>query len=206
MLIKVCGLTRQEDVNVCRDLGADWAGFIFHPDSPRAVDPERAAALDTGDLLRVGVFVRQDPEEAMRIMRECRLDLAQLHGDQDPIFCLRLGPERVIRTFWPKRYEATEDLQQELDRFASCCGWFLLDAGLSGGGHGTRIDASLLEDGLRFDRPWILAGGLGPESIREALTLESDGVDLNSGVESAPGIKDRQAIATTIEAIQGERR
>ena len=205
MRIKVCGLTRQEDVKACRDLGADWVGFIFHPDSPRSINPERAAALDTKDLLRVGVFVRQNPEEALRIMRDCRLDLAQLHGDQTPDFCRRLGPERVIRTFWPKRYEGGQDLQLELDRFASCCSWFLLDAGRSGGGHGIRIDASLLECGLRLERPWILAGGLGPGNIRESLALAPDGVDLNSGVESAPGLKDRQAMRATIKAIQGER-
>jgi phosphoribosylanthranilate isomerase len=204
MRIKVCGLTRQEDVDACRELGAHWAGFIFHPESKRHIHPEGAASLETGDLLRVGVLVRQDPEEALDLMRQCRLDLVQLHGDQDPDFCGRLGPERVIRTFWPQRFDREEDLQRELDRYASCCAWFLLDAGLSGGGHGKRIDAEWIPRGLRFERPWLLAGGLGPESIGAGLTLRPHGVDLNSGVESAPGVKDRQAIAQTLSTIQGE--
>ena len=204
MRIKVCGLTRQEDVNACRELGAHWAGFIFHPDSRRYIAPERAASLETGSLLRVGVFVRQDPEEILAIMEACRLDLAQLHGGQDPDFCRRVGPERVLKVLWPQRYEAKEDLQQELDRYAPCCAWFLLDAGLSGGGHGTRIQAPWLGEGLRFRRPWILAGGLGPESIGAGLALGPDGVDLNSGVESAPGIKDRQAMAQTLSTIEGD--
>ncbi len=204
MRIKVCGLTRQNDVNVCSELGAHWAGFIFHPDSPRSISPEKAASLETGDLWRVGVLVRQDPEEALSLVRRCRLDLVQLHGDQDPEFCRRMGPERVIRTFWPKRYENEEDLQRELDRYAPCCAWFLLDAGLSGGGHGRRIEAEWLGRGLRFERPWLLAGGLGPEGIRAGLTLRPDGVDLNSGVETTPGVKDRQAIARTLNTIQGE--
>jgi len=205
MRIKVCGLTRQEDVDACRQLGAHWAGFIFHPESKRHIHPQQAASLETGDLLRVGVLVRQEPEEALSIMRQCRLDLVQLHGDQDPDFCRRMGPQRVIRTFWPKRYDSEEDLQRELDRYANCCAWFLLDAGLSGGGHGKRIEAEWLGRDIRFERPWLLAGGLGPESIGAGLTLAPDGVDLNSGVESAPGIKDPQAIAQTLSTLQGER-
>jgi len=205
MRIKVCGLTRQKDIDACRELGVHWVGFIFHPESKRSIHPERAASLETGDLVRVGVLVRQDPEEALSIMRQCRLDLVQLHGDQDPAFCRRVGPERVIRTFWPKRYDSEEDLQRELDRFASCCAWFLLDAGLSGGGHGRRIDAKRLGPDLRFERPWLLAGGLGPESIGAGLTLRPDGVDLNSGVETAPGVKDPQAIVQTLSTLQGER-
>ncbi|MEF8941322.1 MAG: phosphoribosylanthranilate isomerase [Desulfohalobiaceae bacterium] len=204
MRIKVCGLTRQRDIDACREFGAHWAGFIFHPESKRHIHPERAASLETGDLVRVGVLVRQDPEEALSIMRQCRLDLVQLHGDQDPAFCRRMGPERVIRTFWPQRFEREEDLQRELDRYAPCCDWFLLDAGLSGGGHGKRIEAEWLAGGLCFERPWLLAGGLGPESIGAGLSLRPDGVDLNSGVEAAPGIKDRHAIAQTLSTLQGE--
>jgi phosphoribosylanthranilate isomerase len=204
MRIKVCGLTRQKDVNACRELGAHWAGFIFHPESKRHIHPERAASLETGGLVRVGVLVRQDLDEALDLMRRCRLDLVQLHGDQDPAFCRRMGPEKVVRTFWPQRYEAEKDLQQELDRYAPCCGWFLLDAGLSGGGHGRRIETEWLGRGLRLERPWLLAGGLGPESIGAGLTLRPDGVDLNSGVEAAPGVKDRRAIAKTLSTLQGE--
>jgi phosphoribosylanthranilate isomerase len=204
MRIKVCGLTRQEDVNACRELGVHWAGFIFHPDSQRSIAPEHAAALDTGDLWRVGVFVRQAPEEVLAAARGCRLDFVQLHGDQDPEFCRRVGPDRVIKVLWPQRCDSAEDMQRELDRYAPCCAWFLLDAGRSGGGHGIRIQVPWLNSGPRFPRPWLLAGGLGPGSVGAGLVLRPDGVDLNSGVEVAPGVKDRQALAQTISTMQGE--
>ncbi|SDB14411.1 phosphoribosylanthranilate isomerase [Desulfonatronum thiosulfatophilum] len=188
-LIKVCGLLRSEDVLLCEELGVDWTGFIFHPASPRNADPKLVAALPRGKALRVGVFVDQSAEDVCRIMKEARLDLAQLHGRQDQQFCAALGRERVIRVFWPQRYAGRELLEQDLQAFASVCNWFLLDAGTSGGGHGASLNFRVLH-GLNSPRPWLLAGGLGPENIRQALDrCLPDGLDLNSGVEDAPGKK-----------------
>ncbi|GAB6060339.1 phosphoribosylanthranilate isomerase [Desulfonatronum parangueonense] len=190
-LIKICGLRRPEDVLLCDEMGVDWTGFIFHPPSPRSVDPKLVAGLPKGQAARVGVFVDQSAEEVLRIMEMAGLDLAQLHGGQDRKFCAAVGANRVIRVFWPQRYARRELLEQDLDAYASVCRWFLLDAGTSGGGHGASLDFAGLH-GLNSPSPWLLAGGLGPENIRQALDqCTPDGLDLNSGVEVAPGMKSR---------------
>lgn len=203
--VKVCGMTSPEDAAMCADLGASMLGFIFHPGSPRNVSPSLPAAMArVSTVTTVGVFVKQDAQETARILEAGGLDLAQLHGGQDEEFCEAVGPERVIKVVWPERYASKEELQAELDRFAPCCSWFLFDAGTSGGGHGTTLDLSFLDD-LAIPRPWLLAGGLGPETIKAVLELrpenQPDAVDLNSGVESAPGVKSRDKLERTLEKI-----
>ncbi|MDY7000420.1 MAG: phosphoribosylanthranilate isomerase [Thermodesulfobacteriota bacterium] len=202
-LIKVCGLTRQEDADACVKLGVDLTGFIFHSPSPRNVEPGHAAKIETGQALRVGVFVRQDLEETASIMREARLDLAQVHNpDRDPEFCKALGPEKVMRVFWPERYPDRASLEKDLARFEGVARYILLDAGTSGGGHGRSLNFSDL-NGLLCPTPWLLAGGLGPHNLERAVAeCAPFGVDLNSGVESAPGIKDAKKMARAVEIIK----
>jgi phosphoribosylanthranilate isomerase len=206
-IIKVCGLTRAEDVALCEELGVDWIGFIFHPASPRNVHVDQVTAIAKGQALRVGVFVRQGVEEVCSIMDRAGLDLAQLHGGQDQAFCRAVGPKRVIKVFWPQQYSRMEELKQDIEAYASeayaDCRVVLLDAGTSGGGHGRSLDFANLR-GLRLPLPWILAGGLGPENIREALLhCTPDGVDLNSGVEDAPGRKNRMLLNNAVKLIRG---
>jgi len=201
MLIKVCGLTRAEDVDACEDLGIDLLGFIFHPKSPRSVAPEQVAGFPRGTALRVGVFVRQPREDVREIMDRAGLDLAQLHGGYTPSDCRHIGRERVIKTFWPMRHSGPETLVQEMESFAASCRYLLLDSGTSGGGHGQTTRAPWLS-GASFPCPWILAGGLGPDTVRhQLLELTPNGVDLNSDVESSPGIKDAGLIRRTLESI-----
>jgi len=203
-LIKVCGLTRQEDANACIKLGVDLTGFIFHLPSPRNVSPEHAAGIETGRAVRVGVFVRQDLKETASIMQKAGLGLAQLTGDQDPEFCKIIGPERVMRVFWPERYPDRLSLEKDLARFTGVSRYVLLDAGTSGGGHGRSLDFSGLK-GLRCPAPWFLAGGLGPHNLAKAVAgCNPNGVDINSGVESAPGIKDAKKLAKALEIIRKE--
>lgn len=172
------------------EMGADLLGFIFAARSPRRVDPARVAAMPRGRARRVGVFVEQDADEVNRIMERAGLDFAQLHAGQDEAFCEAVGPGRVIRVFWPQRHESLDSLQREMERFAGSCASMLLDSGTSGGGHGTSLDFRALA-GLKAPRPWLLAGGLSPENAAQALSQAApDGLDLNSGVESAPGVKD----------------
>ncbi len=200
-LVKVCGLTRQEDAHLCAQLRVNLAGFIFHPDSPRNIAPEAAAAIDTGAMMRVGVFVRQSVEEVREIMSRARLHLAQLHGDQVEAFCEALGRNRVMRVFWPERHASREDLEREMARFVPLARYFLLDAGSGGGGHGRATDFTLLA-GLRVDKSWFLAGGLGPDNLAEALLRTCPcGVDLNSGVEASPGIKDHDKVRTAMSIL-----
>ncbi len=212
--IKVCGITAQvyADMAACpaegsaKMSGADCLGFIFHGPSPRNVRPEAVADIRTPEhVLRVGVFVRQDADEVQRVMRMARLDLAQLAGNQDEAFCEAVGPHRVMRVFWPERHRDAPDpldaLRVELDRFAGLLRFALLDAGQSGGGHGRSLDFAAL-DGLEPPAPWWLAGGLGPDNLSRALTSCTPfGVDLNSGVESAPGVKDTKKLVRAFQVL-----
>ncbi|MFW5731250.1 MAG: phosphoribosylanthranilate isomerase [Desulfonatronovibrionaceae bacterium] len=199
MMIKVCGLTCQEDLEFCQEMGIDLTGFIFHPSSPRCVDPELAGGLKKKNELRVGVFVRQTPAEILDITDVAGLDLVQLHGDQDRDFCAQVGPERVMRAFWPERYSGPEELQAELEFFSHVCRFFLLDAGKNTGGHGRSITSPWL-DQIRSPRPCFLAGGLGPENIEKMYFPGISGVDLNSGVEAGPGgRKDKEKIKRVLK-------
>ena len=101
--IKVCGITRQSDLSTAMGMGAHFCGFIFHPGSPRYIAPSRAAALDSALIRRVGVFVNQNAEEIMDIMKTARLEFAQLHGAHSLDCARRIGPEKVIRVLWPDR-------------------------------------------------------------------------------------------------------
>lgn len=187
MKLKICGMTRQEDINCAMSLGYDFCGFIFHPRSPRHIAPERAARLETGPMRRVGVFVDQTGSRIVEIMRIARLDYAQLHGAQTEADTDRIGAESVIRVLWPDRYPAVTGLEEEAAKMR--CAFFLLDAGKSGGGSGQALAWSDLAT-LALPAPWFLAGGLDCDNIRAALARCSpDGLDFNSGLELAPGQK-----------------
>ncbi|MBC15665.1 MAG: N-(5'-phosphoribosyl)anthranilate isomerase [Desulfovibrio sp.] len=200
-LVKVCGMTRMKDVERCVELGVDLLGFIFHPKSPRNVDPDFVASVKTGKVSKVGVFVNQPHEEVLEIMERCGLHAAQLHGSPDIHYCWRIGPDRVIRTFWPDTYSSGAALQADLARFEEACGHFLLDAGTKGqGGTGQTIDFGKLQD-IEIHTPWFLAGGIGPHNIDEVLALNPPGIDINSGVEKSPGIKDADKLRAVFDRI-----
>ena len=204
MLIKFCGLTRQEDVDHAASLGAAMCGFIFHPRSPRGVTVAQAAALDSGSMLRVGVFVNQGSDEIRRIMDEARLDYAQLHGHQSVECACAIGAERVIRVLWPDRYTHRALLYNDLQRNAEACAYYLLDAGLKGGGSGHKLDWSDLAS-LRPAHPWLLAGGLSAANVAMAVGMCAPaGVDFNSGVEDAPGYKNREKMAAAFMAANSK--
>jgi phosphoribosylanthranilate isomerase len=201
LLVKVCGMTSPEDAAMCEELGADLLGFIFHASSPRNVSLEFARSVETSKAKKVGVFVKQSAAEVLDTLKNGRLDFAQLHGGQNEEFCDTVGKERVIKVLWPQRYESVQELQNDIDRFAGHCKYLLFDAGKSGGGHGVRLDLEVFAD-LEIPAPWILAGGLSPENIEQSL-LEvcPSGVDINSGVESKPGVKDRNKLGAAFAGI-----
>ena len=206
LLCKICGLTRAEDTALCHSLGTDLIGFIFVPDSPRFVAPERAAALPDGPALRTGVFAGTCLAEVREIARRARLDYIQLHGGEDPSFCRALGPERVIKVLWPEGL-TPEELKREMECFAPVCAYFLLDAGQSGGGSGKSLNVDVLRR-THPPKPWLLAGGLGTDNLLAALAaFESGGgphgVDMNSALESAPGIKDHARVRRALALIKG---
>lgn len=214
LLIKICGLRTQEAADAAAGIvdgkegfpAADLAGFIFHSSSPRAVDVDTAAGIRTYGLRRVGVFVKQHGPEILDIMQRATLHIAQLHGNQDPAdmawLCSRLGREHIIRVIWPERYSSQEGLVAAMKEAAHYAGLLLLDAGSNGGGSGTTLNWNLLQS-LADVPPWLLAGGLTPGNVSGAVRqCHPNGVDLNSGLESAPGQKDPQRIRAALSALR----
>lgn len=200
-LVKVCGITHQSNLDACIGMGVHFCGFIFHPESARYISPARASSLSSRHLKRVGVFVRQEAGEIIRIMREARLDFAQLHGGQTTECARQIGAHRVIRTLWPQRYGNTRELLDEMERLADTCAYFLLDAGNQGGGSGRTIDWEQLS-GINPPRPWILAGGLSGSTLPRALSFcRPNGIDLNSGIEWAPGQKSASSLLSALHTI-----
>jgi phosphoribosylanthranilate isomerase len=204
--IKICGITRLEDALCAAACGVDAVGFIFHPASPRYIAPERAgaiiAALSEG-ITTVGVFVNHKRETVERTVELCGLDMIQFHGDESPAYCRHFPPERVIKAVSP----ATPEELRTLDAYRVRA--LLIDARDAGrrGGTGKRSDWNLAVK-IREKRPLILAGGLNPENIGEALAAVAPrAVDINSGCESSPGIKDharmRRIIGLIRETTQG---
>lgn len=199
--IKICGITRLKDALCAAACGADAVGFIFHPASPRYIAPERARAIISElprGIAKVGVFVNRKREEVERTAGTCGLDLIQLHGDEPPDYCSLFGAGRVIKAVSPQTPE-------EIGRLAAYrVRAFLADARDAGryGGTGKRADWKLAAK-LSQLRPLILAGGLDSENIEAALAaVAPQAVDINSGCELAPGIKDHDRMKRIIGLIR----
>jgi phosphoribosylanthranilate isomerase len=199
--LKVCGLTRAEDVRLCLRLGAAMTGFVFAASSPRRLSPAAAARLPCGEAARVGVFAGHTVEDVLRIMEQARLDYAQLHGVEDESCCRAVGRERVIKVVWPHKPGSGPgengldvSLNEQCQRFAPVCAFFLLDAGIKGGGSGMTLPWTALRD-FNPPRPWLLAGGLSPENLPSAAASCSPwAFDCNSGVEKSPGVKSAEKL------------
>lgn len=205
--LKICGITRDEDARLCDAVGARYAGFIFAAASPRFISPERAARLDTGGVLRVGVFVGAPPDEICRVAALARLDYVQLHGGEDAAVCRAVGPERVIKVLWPEASPGSADalaaLRLDCERYAPVCAMFLFDAGQSGGGSGRSLRFTSFGD-FASPRPWLLAGGLGPLNLAEAAqSCAPHAFDCNSGLEEAPGRKSPEKARAVAAILRG---
>ena len=200
--IKACGQTHATSIDCAAACGARFIGFVFHRQSPRGITPERAAGIASADMERVGVFVRQGSESILRTMKEARLDYAQLHGNQSTADADAIGPERVIRVLWPAQYSSLDELQQDIDTWAPHCAYYLLDSGQRGqGGTGHSLSLEQLNT-LHFPHPWILAGGIKAENIPGILRhCRPDGLDLNSGIEIAPGMKSPVKMLNAFSAL-----
>lgn len=193
MRVKICGLTREEDARAAEDLGAWALGFIFYPKSKRYIAPEQAAPIIAGlKTPAVGVFVNQ-MFAAPAIAQQTGLRAVQLHGDETPEDCARVRDDfsgTVIKAFRPIS-------ERDVDGIAAYKGlidYVLLDSAAAGqyGGTGETFDWTLAAKAATLGIPIILAGGLTAENILEAeAQVKPFAADLSSGVESAPGIKDR---------------
>lgn len=188
--VKICGITNVKDARLAARLGADALGFNFCEASPRYVKPERARAIIAAlppFLCTVGVFVDEDPDRVNEIVRLCALDAVQLHGDEPPVAFDRVRGARKIKGI---RVRDENDISL-CRRYRADA--FLLDAWVEGapGGTGQTFDWRLLRDAHEFG-PIILAGGLDPDNVDEAVRIAQPyAVDVASGVEQRPGIKDR---------------
>lgn len=203
--VKVCGQTHISSTDAATAFGASMLGFVFHPRSARSISPERAAMIHTSrEVKRVGVFVRQKASDICRIMQQARLDYAQLHGRQNTADAAAIGAGRIIRVLWPEQCRDAQELQAKIDAWEPFCAFYLMDAGTVGtGGSGHTVDVSRLSS-LHFPHPWLLAGGLSPDNIVPLLQrCTPDGLDLNSGLESAPGLKSSKAMLRAVRALWG---
>lgn len=200
--VKICGLTRVEDARLAWELGASALGFIFHPASPRAVTAPQVAAIRRSlpaSAFCVGVFVDVPPGEVLATARTAGLDAVQLHGRETPEQCAAL-PLPVLKAI------RAED-EGRLDTFPVAA--FLLDAThpTLAGGTGLRADWTLAERIARRHR-LVLAGGITPLNVAEAATtVRPSALDVCSGVELAPGIKDPARLRDLLTRItkSGER-
>ncbi len=199
MIVKICGVTRPEDGAAAVTMGADLVGMVFAPGSPRVVTPEVAREIVlavAGEARTVGVFVDEDPGEIQRIRRAVGFDIVQLHGGESPeatrALVDRLGG-RVIKAF---RGEAMNEASKFERLFAR-----LFDG--SEPGSGNEWDWSRVAAAPR-DRPVMLAGGLTIDNLEQAVAQANpDGLDVSSGVESAPGIKDLILMGAFISLAKG---
>ncbi len=200
--VKICGITNLKDALAAAKAGADALGFIFAP-SPRRITPAQARLICRElppFITRVGVFVDAPIEEVRAVVEYCGLDALQLHGSESPDCCRALG-RRVIKAF--RVGDAIN--RDEVAHFPADA--ILLDTYIAGqkGGTGCTFDWQLAA-GLKLSRPLILAGGLTPENVRQAVaTVQPYGVDVSSGVEKDghPGKKDPEKIRRFIAAAKG---
>ena len=199
VFVKICGITSLDDALACVDAGADALGFNFWPQSKRHIAVERAGAIAKrvpAHVRTVGVFVNPSQSDVERAFAAGAIDLAQLHGDETPEFCRRFAGRYV------KALRLVDE--STLQRFADySCDLFLVDADSEGyGGSGQRADVELARRAAASRRV-ILAGGLTPENVAEAVAVVRPyGVDVAGGVEREPGVKDWMKVAAFVKAAK----
>ena len=194
MFVKICGITRLEDALAAVDAGANAIGFVFWPDSPRFIDPHRARAIAARlppFVTPVGLFVNQPRAYVGGVASLVRLGAVQLHGDETPEFAASIAAP-VIRALpveaaaaWPEGTTLVIDAHDPVQR----------------GGTGRTIDW-MAAAAIAARRRVLLAGGLTPDNVAGAIAqVHPFGIDVSSGVERAPGIKDHQRIKALFEAV-----
>jgi phosphoribosylanthranilate isomerase len=201
--VKICGLTQPEDARLAVESGAWAIGMVFHPDSPRHVDVEQAAEIATAFRRRcevVGVFVNAPLDDVLRTLGSVPLTMLQLHGDEGPSYCAeaaRRSGLKVIKAVRAKDAQAVRSLA------AFGTDFHMIDAYVPGsfGGTGEGFDWELAA-AHTGDAPLVLSGGLTAENVGEAVTVVRPyAVDVASGVEASPGIKDSYRMQAFFETV-----
>lgn len=207
--VKICGLTQPEQVHWVAQAGAAYAGFVFFPRSPRNLSPAQARELALEappGLAKVALVVDADDAALDAIMAQVPLDMLQLHGHETPSRVAEVKARYGLPVMKAVGIADADDLAQLAD-YAAVADQLLVDAkpprsAVLPGGNGLAFDWRLIA-GRRWPLPWMLAGGLTPDNVAEAIRLTgARQVDVSSGVESAPGIKDPARIAAFVAAAR----
>ena len=207
ILTKICGLSTPETVDAAIGGGASHIGFVFFPKSPRKVRAEQAESLAAragGRAKIVGLFVDPDPGFVDSVRTQVSLDVIQLHGEEQPDLISRIASSSGLEVWKAVPVKTAEDVQQAR-KYLGHVQRILYDAKPPKGadlpgGTGMRFDWKLLE-GVSHPLPWVLAGGLDPGNLAEAVRVTGASIlDVSSGVESAPGIKSVDKIAAFLKA------
>ena len=204
--IKICGMREPDNLRAVAALQPDYFGLIFYKKSPRYISPEEAVSLPHFfGLIPVGVFVNETVETMQQIVKQVKLPMIQLHGDESPEVCAEVKntrPEpKLIKVF-----SVDENFDgSSLAAYEEACDYFLFDTKTEKpGGSGESFDWNILQN-FPINRPFFLSGGLGLENVNEAIKsckrLPLYGIDLNSKVEISPGMKSPQMIKKIIKSL-----
>ena len=199
--VKICGITNVADGLAAAEAGADMIGLMFYEGSPRNVSFATAAEISRAlppFMVKVGVFVNPNEDAVMRAVGDCGVSLLQFHGDETPEFCTQFG----VMSMKAFRMRGPETLA-ELPKYQTDA--WLLDAYSAAGygGTGAQFNWNLALEASQFGRPIFLAGGLTPDNVAEAVRqTQAFGVDVSSGVETAPGKKDHAKVRAFILAVR----
>ena len=203
--VKICGITRQQDIQSVVNAGADAIGFVFFPPSPRSVTIEQAQILSThipAYVQLVGLFVNASIEEIQQTLKHVPLDILQLHGDETPAQCQQIAQATGRRWYKAIQVKPEIDLISTIQQYQQAgASAMLLDAWHPElkGGTGHSFDWNQFP---QLDIPLILAGGLTPDNVEDAIeTTHAFAVDVSGGVESAKGIKDQQLIEKFTQGV-----
>ncbi|WP_206188465.1 phosphoribosylanthranilate isomerase [Parasedimentitalea denitrificans] len=206
--VKICGLRREEDVTAAAQAGAAYVGFVFFPKSPRHVQIEDAAALAALapiGLCKVALTVNASDAELDAITAKVPLDMLQLHGSESPERVAEVKARYGLPVMKAIGVADASDLPQ-IDAYSAVADQLLIDAKPTKdadlpGGNGLSFDWRLLAGRKYWQRPWMLAGGLTPDNVTEAVRMTgANQVDVSSGVETAPGQKDQDLIRAFVGA------
>ena len=198
--VKICGITTCEDAEIAVNYGASAIGMIFYEGSPRYIYPEKAKEWISAipeKMKKVGVFVNEKRKNIKTIVEKLNLDYIQLHGDESPEYC-----DNMIRPIIKAFHMGTDFDPAVLGNFQVHA--FLFDTYQKDkcGGTGRSFNWDLISD-LKMDTPIILSGGLNPDNINEGIeTVQPSAVDISSGVESEPGIKDKVKVEKLFNTIE----